>query len=715
MIKTLLHIAILLLISIPAKAFNGNGTLDAPYTINNAKELRQLSDSVKNGESFYNKHFKITSDINLSDVNNGDWQPIGWFKKTTLNTPFEGIVNGGGHTISNYHVKADKHMFIGLFGYTRNATISNLKIENYIVEGIDYVGGLVGVASDNTTLKNIEANNGQVTGCRFVGGIAGYISEASYIEESKNTSTIKGNKAVGGIAGWLDTKSVLQNTSNTGTIIGKSYNIGGITGSATKNSRIDQCANSGSINSTSMMTGGICGYIDNSMISSSTNTGHIIATNDYVGGISGYMRRAKISSTTNAGFVEHKDTNNTPDIYACVGGISGYAAYNSVISQSLNLNDIKSSDIIGGIVGYARKVTIENSYYDRQMCIAAQPCGNKNETRLDSLKKYTCQLTGNNLKNTFGDTYTYKNGLYPRINGETNKNFSYAAALPIILEDTTQTIYSINSNFTMTPVSGYTWITANKYLHTYGSKKEKGTAFDIGTDTMYLKDCKGNFIRKFPASSVKKTEIKKFIVEDNFTSSIFVDSVLHANEMLPKGVWSVSDTSTAEIDPDSGRLTTKRKGEIKVFYTLPNGKSDWITVNTTKGYEPERIENRNDPEYKPDDNFGDVHIRFAFNNTNHGNIPKSERVKLDKLAAIAKQDPTLKIKVTGHTCDIGSEAVNYRVGLKRANYVTRMLIKMGVIKDNIKTESMGETKPIVRNTSKHNREINRRVVIEIMK
>ncbi len=67
--------------------------------------------------------------------------------------------------------------------------------------------------------------------------------------------------------------------------------------------------------------------------------------------------------------------------------------------------------------------------------------------------------------------------------------------------------------------------------------------------------------------------------------------------------------------------------------------------------------------------------------------------------------------VVGHTCNIGSNEVNYRIGLDRALRVKKYLVEQGVPEDKIQIKSMGEKEPKYTNDSPANRAKNRRVEI----
>lgn len=80
-----------------------------------------------------------------------------------------------------------------------------------------------------------------------------------------------------------------------------------------------------------------------------------------------------------------------------------------------------------------------------------------------------------------------------------------------------------------------------------------------------------------------------------------------------------------------------------------------------------------------------------------------------------KDKPDVKIRVTGHTDNIGTGADNKKLGRKRAEQVRDMLVKRGAPTAQILVHSEGEGKWLVNNKTAKGRKKNRRVEIEQVK
>ena len=103
-------------------------------------------------------------------------------------------------------------------------------------------------------------------------------------------------------------------------------------------------------------------------------------------------------------------------------------------------------------------------------------------------------------------------------------------------------------------------------------------------------------------------------------------------------------------------------------------------------------------------------------------IPKSvafERAKteilpvsytqLDKLAEFLVRHPSRKVRIEGHTDNVGDMAKNLLLSKRRANAVAAYLIKKGVQPKQLSAEGFGGTRPLARTTGKKYHPENRRV------
>lgn len=89
--------------------------------------------------------------------------------------------------------------------------------------------------------------------------------------------------------------------------------------------------------------------------------------------------------------------------------------------------------------------------------------------------------------------------------------------------------------------------------------------------------------------------------------------------------------------------------------------------------------------------------------------PESAGV-LKEIATVLKENAAVKVKIVGHTDSDGDDAKNIDLSKRRAAAVKAALEKEhGIDAARMQTDGLGETKPIVPNTTKEGKSQNRRV------
>ncbi len=81
---------------------------------------------------------------------------------------------------------------------------------------------------------------------------------------------------------------------------------------------------------------------------------------------------------------------------------------------------------------------------------------------------------------------------------------------------------------------------------------------------------------------------------------------------------------------------------------------------------------------------------------------------LNNIITVMKKNPALRLKIAGHTCNIGSEVYNDKLSDRRANAAKDYLVDHGADENSIITEGYGYEMPIKANDTEKGREMNRR-------
>ncbi|MCP5248092.1 MAG: filamentous hemagglutinin N-terminal domain-containing protein [Candidatus Accumulibacter sp.] len=191
-------------------------------------------------------HYALGSDIDATATSIWRFTPIGKFA-----TPFGGVFDGLGHTISNLIIDQVQGVDLGLFAVTvTGSVIANVGLIGGSVSGSRLVGGLIGrndgtirnsYATGNVSARNdlvgglVGGNSGtilnsyatgNVTGYVFVGGLVGHNSGT--IRNSYATGSVSGNNVVGGLVG--QNQSTIKDSYFAGSVSGTTH-VGGLVGS----------------------------------------------------------------------------------------------------------------------------------------------------------------------------------------------------------------------------------------------------------------------------------------------------------------------------------------------------------------------------------------------------------------------------------------------------------------------------------------------------
>ncbi|MDR1796459.1 MAG: serine/threonine protein kinase [Clostridiales Family XIII bacterium] len=227
--------------------FVTDGREAAPVPVHTAEDLSRIRDNLSG-------HYVLEADIDCSAL--GVFEPIG-----TLDQPFTGVLEGGGHTIAGLRIEGnreDDRDVYGLFGAVENGVVRGVRLADVeILVQNDFDGAVGAVAGKNLsgliegcTVESgtLDAdiamgssaggicgvNSGIVRGCvnaapvtiftagnsknrteTYAGGVCG--TNTGYVFGCGNTGGVTGISVAGGCAGILE-GGVLTGCYNTGAV-----------------------------------------------------------------------------------------------------------------------------------------------------------------------------------------------------------------------------------------------------------------------------------------------------------------------------------------------------------------------------------------------------------------------------------------------------------------------------------------------------------------
>lgn len=106
-------------------------------------------------------------------------------------------------------------------------------------------------------------------------------------------------------------------------------------------------------------------------------------------------------------------------------------------------------------------------------------------------------------------------------------------------------------------------------------------------------------------------------------------------------------------------------------------------------------------------------IYFPFNSTKRLKNADIDQYLTDVAKSVSENNQ--RIRLIGHTDNVGSVYVNEKLGFDRALDIKNILVKKGVVPSRIMVESRGEKSPIASNETKEGRAQNRRLELKIIK
>jgi type IX secretion system PorP/SprF family membrane protein len=109
-----------------------------------------------------------------------------------------------------------------------------------------------------------------------------------------------------------------------------------------------------------------------------------------------------------------------------------------------------------------------------------------------------------------------------------------------------------------------------------------------------------------------------------------------------------------------------------------------------------------------------ITLRFHFD-FNSIDLDDETENFLENMETTLKEDPKIKLKITGHTDNIGNEKFNQRLSVKRAQTVKDFLVKKGIDPARIEANGKGWEEPIDSNETTEGRSKNRRVEISVLR
>lgn len=410
-----------------AKLKEGSTTV---YEIWTPEELRWALSGNKNvelmcdldmGGEIKTTNFDGTAN-DTADTANGDYKL--WSIVTLKNCE----VNGNGHTIYNLSANTG-FVNLGLGAVLRDITFDTFKI---------YGSGAVGVVASTSgsteaipsVMTNVGLENGVVRGGDFAGGLAGSGYNSNITGCHIKNVQVKGNAHSATIAGAATGE--ISNSYVVDSLLVVTSHAGGVVGCTNAGVKVTNVFTNVSMYGTSEI-GSFQGEGIKSVFENCYSAGFVVGTGSQVGGFIGDANSAQFKNCYSSAMVINEAGSN-------YGGFAGYSdGTAAVFSNCYAVGEVgalttsnNSYSNIGGFIG-ANSRSFTNCYYDKQTSARREFGGGTAEVKGLTTKN----MTGVELSGFDPEVWDFQEGRYPQL-----KVFSTGSAFTDPDDIATAKVYS---------------------------------------------------------------------------------------------------------------------------------------------------------------------------------------------------------------------------------------------------------------------------------
>ncbi|MFD2932829.1 OmpA family protein [Spirosoma flavum] len=157
------------------------------------------------------------------------------------------------------------------------------------------------------------------------------------------------------------------------------------------------------------------------------------------------------------------------------------------------------------------------------------------------------------------------------------------------------------------------------------------------------------------------------------------------------------------------KIAIDRRGVYAVTATAKGyfSQSDTLATN--------RVDVVRDFDLAPIEAGAKITLKNIYFNMSKYDLKSESFPELDRLVTVMKSNPTMQIRLEGHTDTVGEFDANVELSRNRVNEVKRYLVEKGISASRVETVGYGPSRPINTNKSLKERPENRRVEMVIVK
>ena len=147
----------------------------------------------------------------------------------------------------------------------------------------------------------------------------------------------------------------------------------------------------------------------------------------------------------------------------------------------------------------------------------------------------------------------------------------------------------------------------------------------------------------------------------------------------------------------------KKKGYLFQNFSFSTGESEGVDVDTIT-VALSRV-----------DEGSSLILKNIYFETNSYELDQRSDSEIGNVVELLKQNPGIKVEISGHTDNIGRKEYNMELSEKRAYAVFTSLVDNGIDRDRLAFVGFGDTKPLLPNENDLNRQSNRRIEFRVIR
>jgi len=207
------------------------------------------------------------------------------------------------------------------------------------------------------------------------------------------------------------------------------------------------------------------------------------------------------------------------------------------------------------------------------------------------------------------------------------------------------------------------------------------------------------------------------VVESQFAGKPFTDKITPlAVGLKIKFAFGLGKNFQKSAAPTEKEVTTPEKEVVPPPTVVDNSAAEKAKADIAQAQEAQRVAaEKAKQEAQLQAAKAEINQPIKNYTLSQTELTDAQKQELDVKIALLQQNPDLNCFIYGHTCDIGGDKINEKVGLQRAQKAKEYMLSKGIAESRILgIASKRDTEPLVPNTSEANRKQNRRVEIVVV-